>query len=85
MNPLVRQYINFKLNNLTMEELFKLTKLYQISMTREQAKKVLIIMNKEQIDIANKKQLSRLLNKIGSEVNKDIEAKIRYLLSVLYE
>lgn len=83
MNPIVKQWVNHKINNLTPEDLIKLGLVYNISLTKEQAKKTIAILGKENVDIGNKIQVNRLLKQIGKEINKDMEEKIRYLLEVL--
>lgn len=84
MNPLVRQYINHKLNHLTVDELIKLGKISQIHFTKDQATKVLNIMSQENIDIENKPQINRLLKQVGKGISKEIESKLRYVLTVIY-
>jgi len=83
MNPIARQWINHKINHINAEELIKLGKVYNIQLTKEQAKKIVGIINREAFDIGNKQQSDKVLKQIGNEINRKIEAKIRYLLEVL--
>lgn len=83
MNPFVRQYVNHKINNLTVNDLLKLSEVCNIKISREQAKKLLLILTKEPFDVGNEQQKNRILKQIGTEINKDIEKKLRYLLDVM--
>jgi len=83
MNPLVRQFINHKINSFSSEDLIKLNKVYELKLTKTQISKVLQILKKEKIDIGNNTQLNRLLKQIGISVGKQTEMKIRYLLNIL--
>lgn len=80
MNPLIRKIVNYKLNQLkSKEELIKLAQGYQISLTNEEAGKILSLMKKETIDIGDENQINRLLKQVGKEINKDTEKKLRKL------
>ena len=80
MNPFVRKMVNYKLNQLkSKEELIKLAQGFQISLTNEEAEKILSLMKKETIDIGDENQINRLLKQVGKEINKDTEKKLRKL------
>ena len=83
MNPIVKQYINYKINNFSAEDLYRLSKVYELKLTKDQAKKVINILRQEKVDIGNQIQINHLLKQIGSNVGKEIEIKIRYLLKTL--
>lgn len=83
MNPIVKQYINYKINNFSAEDLYRLSKVYELKLTKDQSKKVIYILRQEKVDIGNQIQINHLLKQIGSNVGKEIEIKIRYLLKTL--
>ena len=83
MNPFIRKMVNYKLNNLTKEELIKLAGDYQISLTNDQARIILGLMKKETIDVGNENQINRLLKQIRKEVDKATHDKVRNLFRSL--
>jgi uncharacterized protein YlxP (DUF503 family) len=83
MNPLVQQMVNYKLNHLTVDELLNLSKKYNITISRLQAQKVVQILKREKIDIANIKQRQKILATIGKEINPQLMKQIDMLLNQL--
>lgn len=64
MNPFIIQMINFKINQLTPEELVQLTVQHQVPVTMQQAKKIVDLLKTETIDVSNKQQIERMINKL---------------------
>ena len=83
MNPLVRQFINNKINTITPEDLINLGNIYQIRLSRNQAIKIVKILRREKINIENRAQLDRILRQIGTEVGVDVQYKIQSILNLL--
>ncbi|RBW70527.1 DUF2624 family protein [Bacillus taeanensis] len=83
MNPIVQQMVNYKLNHLTIDELLELSKKYNVTITRVQAQKVIQILQREKVDIANLKQRQRILTTIGKETNPRLMKQIDMLLTQL--
>lgn len=83
MNPFIQQMINNKINAMTPEELCKMASQYDISITIQQARIITKIMHEEDIDIMNKKQCEKLLEKISRHVDASVAKKARALLEIL--
>ncbi|WP_273850802.1 DUF2624 family protein [Guptibacillus spartinae] len=81
MNPIQLQLVNFKLNRITTEELLQLSKQYGITLTADDAKKIVQILKQENIDIANQTQRKRILMKISREVSPSVASRVNKLIS----
>lgn len=80
MNPFVQQMINYKINHMTPEQLYKLAVEYNVSLSKSQAKKVIEIIREEPVNIVDATQRKRILKKIGREVDPILARRIKVLL-----
>lgn len=80
MNPFVQQMINYKINHLTPEKLHALAAQYDISLTKQQSKKAIAILQEQPVDIMDATQRKRILKKISNDVDPILAKKINVLL-----
>lgn len=81
MNPFVQQYINQKLKTITVDELLKHARTYNISLTNVEAAKIIEILKAEKsISISNDEQHRQIIKKIGKEINVSLARKANELL-----
>lgn len=80
MNPFIHQMINYKINQLTVDELLALSAQYQFSLSRRDAQKIIKILRSETIDIANTQQRDRLIARIKKEVSPKTAQEINKLM-----
>lgn len=64
MNPFIIQMVNFKINQLTPEDLVQLSAQHQVPVTMQQAKKIIAVLKTETIDVSNKQQVERMIDKL---------------------
>ena len=76
MNPFIIQMVNFKINQLTPQELVQLSQQHQVPVNLEQATQIIEILKTETIDISNKQQVERMIYKLQ-------QLKDPYLSSVM--
>lgn len=84
MNPLKKRIINHKINTITAEELYTLATQYDFDITKKQAQKVMSILRQEILDIDNFKQRDRMLKRVGKEVDKQTQRRVKDLLDLFY-
>lgn len=65
----IQQMVNFKIKQLTATELIQLAKQYDISISKQEAEKVILILRNEKLNISNEVQIRRILAKIKKEVS----------------
>lgn len=81
MNPFVQQFINQKLKTITVDELLKHAKNYNINLSQAEAAKIITILKAEKnISIDNDEQHRNIIKKIGKEVNVNLAKKANELL-----
>ncbi len=81
MNPFVQQFINQKLKTITVEELLKHAKNYNVNLSQVEAAKIITILKAEKnISIDNDEQHRNIIKKIGKEVNMNLAKKANELL-----
>ncbi|WP_096201286.1 DUF2624 family protein [Bacillus sp. FJAT-45350] len=80
MNPMVVQMVNHKVNNITASELVELGKQYQMPINKEQAEKVVRILRSETINVSNKAQVERMIERLKTEVDPKVSTMINQLL-----
>ncbi|WP_062046340.1 DUF2624 family protein [Bacillus sp. JCM 19034] len=80
MNSIMQQLINQKVNSITSPELLDLAKSYNISLSKDQADKVIAILRTEKINVADQKQLERILHRLQTEVDPYVTSVIQQLL-----
>lgn len=80
MNPIQLQLVNFKLNRITTDELLQLSGQYNITLSRNDAEKIVVILKQENIDISNKVQRKRILMKISREVSPAVASQVNKLI-----
>jgi ribosomal protein L22 len=80
MNAIMQQLINNKVNSLTTKELLDLASQNNINLSFTQAKKVISILRSEKIDIANKTQVERMIQRLQTEVDPYVSSVIQQLL-----
>ncbi|WP_456278263.1 DUF2624 domain-containing protein [Bacillus sp. AK128] len=73
---LIEQIVNQKLNRITKEELLKLAKKHQISITSQQAEQVVVLIRGKNINIFNSSERTRLLKEIAKITSPDVAKKI---------
>lgn len=83
-NRFIRQYINHKINTITPNELVQLAASQGIQISKKEAAQVIAIVRSEKINIANSKQMKRLLAKIEREVNPKAMKQTEKLLATYY-
>ncbi|WP_017755807.1 DUF2624 family protein [Calidifontibacillus oryziterrae] len=82
MNPFIQQMINQKINTITVNELIKHGRTYNIILTPNDASKIIKILKTEPyIDIQDDEQHKRLIKKIGKDVSLDVAKKANELLN----
>lgn len=81
MNPFVQQFINQKLKTITVDELLKHAKNYNVTLSQAEASKIITILKAENnISIDNDEQHRNIIKKIGKEVNANLAKKANELL-----
>lgn len=81
MNHLMKQVINLKMNTLTPQELLRLGNKYQLTLSSQQAKKIVDIIKERKINVFNSSERGQLLQKITESTNSDIAQQIEYIFS----
>lgn len=79
MNPFIQQMINHKINHLTNSQLMSLASDYNVSLTQDQATKILRILKAQQIDIFNNYQRKQLLQQIERVVGRNKAQQINQI------
>lgn len=67
MNPVIRELINQKIEQLTVKELIRHSRKEGIVMTVKDAKRILAVIQEEKFDIGNKKQVNQFKKKLKME------------------
>ena len=80
MNAIIQQLVNQKINSLTQSDLIQLAKQYQISLSQDQAVKVISILRSETIDVSNQAQVNRLIHRLQTEVDQHVGNVVKQLL-----
>jgi len=83
-NSFIQQYINHKINTITPSELVQLASSQGIQISKNEAAQVIAIVRSEKINIANPKQINRLLAKIKREVNPKAMKQTEKLLAAYF-
>jgi len=77
----MKQVINLKMNTLTPQELLRLGNKYQLTLSSQQAKKIVDIIKERKINVFNSSERGQLLQKITESTNSDIAQQIEYIFS----
>lgn len=77
----IQQMVNYKIKQLTANELIQLAKQYRIAITKNEAEKVVSILKNEKIDISDELQIRRILAKIKKEVSPKAMSQAEQLLN----
>ncbi len=80
MNEWMLQMINQKINSLSARELLELASQHQIPLTMQQAQKVIAVLRSETINIADKRQVERMIYRLKTEVDPHVSRVIEQLL-----
>ncbi len=80
MNAIIQQLVNQKVNALSANELLELATQHNVSLTMEQAQKVISILRSEVIDVANQQQLNRMIHRLQTEVDSHVSSTVQQLL-----
>lgn len=80
MNPFILQMVNQKLNTIKKDELLQLAKQHQFKITEHQAKKIIIVLRSETIDIKNQAQREKILAKLKQQVDSKTAIQVNQLL-----
>lgn len=83
-NKFIQHIINHKINTITPRELVQLASSQGIQISKKEASQVIAIVRSEKINIANPKQINRLLAKIKQEVNPTAMKQTEKLLATFY-
>ncbi|MFC3882943.1 DUF2624 domain-containing protein [Bacillus songklensis] len=78
-----QQIVNHKINHLTIKELLKYSKEYNISLVEAQAQHLISIIKEKPIDIYNEKERHELIKKIARVTNVQTAKKVQQLLQEL--
>ncbi|WP_078428835.1 DUF2624 domain-containing protein [Alkalihalobacterium alkalinitrilicum] len=81
MNPFIQQMINHKINSLTKKELITLSHQHQMPINGGQASKVIQIIQSEPIDIGNRSQVERMIQRLQNEVDPHVSKLVNQLLN----
>lgn len=79
MNPFIQQMINHKITHLTVPQLLSLASQYNVTLTQEEATKILHILRMQQIDIFNNNERKQLLLKIEKVVGRNRAQQINQI------
>jgi len=77
----MKQVINLKMNTLTPQELLRLGNKYQLTLSSQQAKKIVDLIKERKINVFNSSERGQLLQKITESTNSDIAQQIEYIFS----
>lgn len=81
MNPFVQQFINQKIKTITVDELLKHAKAYNVHLSAQEAAKIIEILKSEKtISIENDEQHRKIIKRIGKEINVNLAKKANELL-----
>jgi hypothetical protein len=80
---IIQQIINKKLNNITVEELLKFSKEYQIPITVDQAQQVVFLIKGQNINIYNTAERLELIKKIAKVTSPATAQQVNILLQNL--
>lgn len=81
MNPFVQQFINQKIKTITVDELLKHAKNYNVQLSAQEAAKIIEILRSEKtISIENDEQHRKIIKRIGKEINVNLAKKANELL-----
>jgi len=83
-NRIIQHIINHKIHTITPNELVQLASSQGIHISKKEAYQVIAIVKNEKINIANPKQIKRLLAKIKREVNPQAMKQTEKLLAAFY-
>ncbi|NSL50309.1 DUF2624 family protein [Calidifontibacillus erzurumensis] len=79
---IVQQFINQKLKAITPDELLVHAKKYNVSLTKNEAAKIISILKAERsINVNDDEQHRKIIKKIGKEVNIHLAKKANQLLN----
>ncbi|MFV8826673.1 DUF2624 domain-containing protein [Alkalihalobacterium sp. APHAB7] len=81
LNPFFQQMINHKINSLTKKELVALSHQHQMPITEKQASEVIQVLQSEPIDVGDRTQVERLINRLQTEVDPYVSKVITQLLN----
>ncbi|MBM7660815.1 hypothetical protein JOC85_001587 [Bacillus mesophilus] len=76
---LIEKIVNQKLNRMTKEELLKLAKKHQISITDQQAEQVVQQIRGKNINIFNSTERTQLIKKIAKITSPEVARKVNKL------
>lgn len=79
----IQQIVNRKLNNITTNELLKLSKEYQIPITEEQAQKIVSLIKGKNINIYNHTERIDLIKQIAKLTSPSTAQQVNTLLQNL--
>ncbi|MBM7701502.1 DUF2624 domain-containing protein [Metabacillus iocasae] len=80
---IIQKVVNHKVNNITVNELLKFSKQYNIALTEQQAKALVSIMREKQIDLYNVKERRELIKKIAQVTDTETAKKVNELFQQL--
>lgn len=79
MNPLVKQFVNQKLNRMTPKELEKFGKKYGLTISSQESVKVIRIFRSHPIDIFQEQERRKFLKEIAKTTNLDLAKNMEAL------
>lgn len=79
----IQQIVNKKLNNITTNELLKLSKEYQIPITEEQAQKIVALIKGKNINIYSHTERIELIKQIAKVTSPSTAQQVNTLLQNL--
>lgn len=81
MNPMMKQIVNQKMQNLTPSSLIQLGKQYGFNLTQNQAQKIVHIIRNSDVDIFDSTQRTYLLKKISQQVSPELANHIQRVIN----
>jgi hypothetical protein len=83
LNPFLQKIVNLKVQNVTTNELLKYAQQYQVALSESDAKKIVVILKKNKVDIFDIQQRKRVINNIATEVNPTVAKSINKIIEQL--
>ncbi|MFD3447709.1 DUF2624 domain-containing protein [Microbacteriaceae bacterium 4G12] len=80
---IIQHFVNKKLNSMTVDELLKYSKDYQIPITAGQAKQVVSLINGKNINIYNSVERIELIKRIAKVTSPSVAQQVNTLLQKL--
>ncbi|WP_307342928.1 DUF2624 domain-containing protein [Metabacillus malikii] len=78
---LFQKIVNQKLNNISVDELLQYANQFNVTITREQAKKVVTLLNGQNINIFNPNERKHLLSQIAQVTTPNVAKQVNEIFN----